>query len=813
MSRVFLAHDTELNRRIVLKVLPPELAGAVSEDRFRREIQVAARLQHPHIVPVLSAARAGEMLYYSMPFVEGESVKARIARSGALGLSECVSILRDVVRALAYAHRQGIVHRDIKPDNILLSEGSAMVADFGIAKAVSDAIVAGEGLTAVGVSVGTPAYMAPEQGVGDPSVDHRADIYAVGAVAYEMLTGEQVFGDRTPQQMMRAHVVETPPPLTSKVPDVPAALASLVMRCLEKDALKRPQNADELLQSLEGALTPALGTISTRAQPRSRRWARVGTIAVVAILVAAGGGLAFAPRDRLAMAMALMRRQPPTLHPDRIIVTPFENQTGDQKLDPLGAMAADWLAQGLSAIGGLQVVDARTTMVTEEVVRRIPWPFKSRDRAKALAEETGAGLVLSGRIYRDSDSLRIQANVTSASSGKLVRALSPVSGPISSPTKILDLLNRRVVASVAQVMDTSVTDVTRYSEPPSVEAYEETRRGMEAYFRQENTVFDHFERAIALDSTYATPLVLLAFSRLYDRQYEAADTAVSRAARLRDRMAPADRAMLLHVEAELRGDADASLATSQEFMRVTPGSSESPLLVASTALAVGRPRLALEVLKSVDPNRGMNLGGAFYWFYKAGALNALKQHKQALDVANQGLRRFPANAILNTIKGEALIGLGRHDQLDDLIRNAPAGRSPKPVAQARRARHFASVYLTLGDRARATRIASTWLPRILSFADTSASATMSRISLLLTLGRWKDASPLVRNAIAQHPHDKYAQMEMRSIAGVIAARMADTAEAKKIEAEIGAARGKFDNGFSKWMRARIAAHLGERDRA
>ncbi|MBA3466300.1 MAG: protein kinase, partial [Gemmatimonadaceae bacterium] len=447
MSRVFLARDVALDRAIVVKVLPPDLAHAVSVDRFKREIQLAARLQHPHIVPVLTAASAGDILYYTMPFVDGESVGARISRVGALPVADSISILRDAARALAYAHRRGVVHRDIKPDNILLSEDSALVADFGIAKAVTAAAGSGQGLTTVGVSVGTPAYMAPEQSVGDITVDHRADIYALGAVAYEMLTGHHPFAGRTPQQMMAAHVMETPQPLATRAPSIPAGLAKAVMQCLEKDPPKRPQSAEALLLLLEAATTPVSGTTSTPLT-RRRRWKLAAGMALLTILLIAGGAVAFAPRDRIAMAVALMRREPATLHPNRIIVTPFENETGDPKMASLGAMAADWLAQGLTRVGGIEVVDARTTLVTGEVVDKIPWPFKSRDRRRALAEETGAGIVLSGRIYRDGDSLRIQAKMSDAESGKLLRALTTVSGPVAEPTKVLDMLNRRVGANV-----------------------------------------------------------------------------------------------------------------------------------------------------------------------------------------------------------------------------------------------------------------------------------------------------------------------------------------------------------------------------
>src|SRR5512133_1174284 len=200
MSRVFLAEDVRLGRKVVVKLLSPELGAGVSADRFEREIRLAARLQHPHIVPLLTAGDVDGLPYYTMPFVEGASLRDRLA-TGPLPYAEAQSILRDVARALAYAHRQGIVHRDIKPENVLLAEGVAMVADFGVARALSAATtLPGDVLTQVGMQIGTPAYMAPEQAAGDPDVDFRADLYAFGVMAYELLAGRHPFAERRTAQ-------------------------------------------------------------------------------------------------------------------------------------------------------------------------------------------------------------------------------------------------------------------------------------------------------------------------------------------------------------------------------------------------------------------------------------------------------------------------------------------------------------------------------------------------------------------------------------------------------------------------------------
>ncbi|HEX8943877.1 MAG TPA: protein kinase [Gemmatimonadaceae bacterium] len=295
MSHVFLATETTLGRQIVVKVLPPEAAAAVSADRFKREIQLAARLQHPHIVPLLSAGETDGLPFYTMPYVRGESLRARLSQRGELSVNEAVHVLRDIASALAYAHDEGVVHRDIKPENVILSGGVAVVTDFGIAKAMNAASVDGHGdaITTLGVALGTPAYMAPEQATADPHVDQRADIYSFGCIAYELLAGSSPFAGRPTQQLLAAHVTEMPEPLAKRRPTVPPTLTALVMKCLEKRPGDRPQSAHELIAALDSVAAPS-GPVSptsarlSGATPAHRRWRNVAIGLVVAIVLALG---------------------------------------------------------------------------------------------------------------------------------------------------------------------------------------------------------------------------------------------------------------------------------------------------------------------------------------------------------------------------------------------------------------------------------------------------------------------------------------------------------------------------------------------
>ena len=279
MSRVFVATEVELERQVVVKVLPPDLGAGINIDRFRREIQLAARLQHPHIVPLLAAGAKGSLLYYTMPFIAGDNLRTRLTKRGEFPVQEATKILREVADALSYAHEQGVVHRDIKPENILISGNHALVLDFGVSKALSSATseTATEGptLTSLGIALGTPAYMAPEQAAADPNVDARADIYALGIVGYELLSGRTPFSGLNQQQTLAAHITTEPAPVAQHRPQIPPGLASVIMRCIEKRPSDRFQNADDLYAALEpysvtsGSTAP---TTAVRAAKKPFRW-------------------------------------------------------------------------------------------------------------------------------------------------------------------------------------------------------------------------------------------------------------------------------------------------------------------------------------------------------------------------------------------------------------------------------------------------------------------------------------------------------------------------------------------------------------
>jgi serine/threonine-protein kinase len=390
MATVYLAHDLKHDRQVALKILRPELTAAMGTDRFPREIHIIAQMQHPHILPLYDSGATEGFLFYVMPFVEGESLRAKLARVGPLPINEAVRLLHEITDALAYAHAHGIVHRDIKPDNVMLSGRHAVVTDFGVAKAVRAS--AGDKLTTVGIAVGTPQYMAPEQAMAEANIDHRVDLYALGIMGYEMLTGHPPFEASTAQAILSAHVLEQPKDVREWRANVPPILAEALLKCLAKNPADRWQSADELLAQLElVATTPSGGVTPTttrpylataaKAAPKGGRRALVAAIIAVVVL---GGGA----------AAALLLRGGGHHGIQRVAVMPIEDISGKDAVF-VDAMQ-DALTNALNKLGTVGVASRSSMMV----YKTTPKPTRE------IAKELDLDAVLEATVFRSGDLIR-----------------------------------------------------------------------------------------------------------------------------------------------------------------------------------------------------------------------------------------------------------------------------------------------------------------------------------------------------------------------------------------------------------------------
>jgi len=410
MALVFMGQDHDLDRKVVIKILPPELAASVSAERFRREILTVARLQHPHIVPILKAGEVDGLPYFVMPYVDGESIDIKLRRTGKFGVRETLGIMKDAARALAFAHERGVVHRDIKPGNILLASGSATVTDFGVAKALSSARRSGEkanggnGLTNTGMSLGTILYMAPEQAAGDPNIDGRADIYSLGVTAYEMLAGIAPFANLNPREMLTARLTLPPPPLSTIRKDVPTGLEKLIGKCLAIDPADRFQSAADLVEALEDPQTLSGSFASANIARHGKRVKRavIGGLALIgAIVVSAGMYAKLHTGNASALAESTAARKPVDL--GVIAVLPFVNLGTDSANAYLATGVTNAVAAKLLKTPGLRVLAPGR-----------PRSVKRRSDTASTAN-VDARLVLEGTVERIGDRLRVTARLSNTS--------------------------------------------------------------------------------------------------------------------------------------------------------------------------------------------------------------------------------------------------------------------------------------------------------------------------------------------------------------------------------------------------------------
>jgi eukaryotic-like serine/threonine-protein kinase len=478
MATVYLAQDLRHKRPVAVKVLSPEIAHTVGADRFLREIEIAARLTHPHILPVFDSGVADGILYYVMPYIRGESLRHRLRRDRQLSVQDALRIAREVASALDYAHRQSIVHRDIKPENVLLEEGHAVVADFGVARAFA-AAGQGQRLTGTGLAIGTPSYMSPEQASGEAAVDGRSDVYALGCVLYEMLAGVPPF-EGPLQSLVRQHIMETPRRVATLRPDVPAGIVTTLNRALAKTAAARWPTAGEFARALETeATTPAAGL----AAPGRRR-----RIAVGALIAAVTGAT--------AVAVARQSGGPP-LDANRVAVAPFDVLVPALELWREGLV--DVLSRDLDGAGPLR------TVAPTIVVRR--WRGRAdAPSAAALGRSTGARLAVFGQVLGiGGDSVRVQATLYDVGAGRSLGDVEvhDVSDRID---RVADSLTMALLRELGRTRPIGAVRLTsmRSASLPALKAF---LQGEQFYRRTDwDSAIAYYERAIALDSTFALPL-------------------------------------------------------------------------------------------------------------------------------------------------------------------------------------------------------------------------------------------------------------------------------------------------------------------
>lgn len=678
MSRVFVAEERALGRRVVIKVLPSDVAASVSIERFRREIQLAAQLQHPHIVPVLTAGDTGGVPYFTMPYVKGESLRHR-CKSGELPLNEAVRILREIASALAYAHSQGVVHRDIKPDNVLLSGDIAVVTDFGVAKALSASTGAeSPGMaTSLGVALGTPAYMAPEQASADPLIDHRADLYGFGCLAYEMIAGSPPFAGRSPQQLLAAHVNDKPESLQARRSNAPAPLVRLVMRCLEKRPADRPQTAHEIVHELDVLSTPSGGLPPVFAA-RPRLLAVGSAIAILAVVSAVLAGRYATPKAGNSVA-----------------VLPFVNVGGDTANEFFADGMTDDLANALAKVPGLRVA-ARSSSFT----------FKGKNvTAKEVGGQLNVATILEGTVRRAGGRLRVTAELINADDGLTVWSDS-YEGDTKDVFRVQEEISTAIVGALRLTLGAGGANPLSTHGTTDVEAHElylkgrfYTNRFTETDLKRSLELYD---LALKEDSNYALAytgiadaLINLANDWLPPTEaYPRAKTAALKALQIDDRSAEAHTALgsiLMFYD----WDRDGAERELRRALDLNPSYARAWLYLARYFVTTGWPDSAAAAVAQairLDPLAPR------YPVILSQALTNVGRYEEAIAAAKKSLDLNPGFPFAHAAISDALMEQGRIQEARDAV-------SQLDVTAAAFGSRWARVHIARGEREKARQIA------------------------------------------------------------------------------------------------------------
>lgn len=577
MAWVFLAQDLKHNRPVAIKVLRPALAAAIGAERFVREIEIAAKLSHPHILPLYDSGEAAGFLYYVMPFVDGESLRDRLSRERQLPLDEALKITRDVADALAYAHSIGVVHRDVKPENILLKSGHAVVADFGIARAIDAA--AGDKLTETGILVGTPTYMSPEQVAGDAIIDGRSDIYSLGCVLYEMLAGEPPFTGPTAQAIFARRLTDPVPSLRA-VREVPEH----VQRAIEKALARTPADRFSTAGRMAGALSDT--TRPARSTPRWRTAA--AALATLALVVMAVPAVIKFSKPAAAVSAA------------RVAVLPFAVRGGED-FSFLGEGLVDLLSRGLDGAGELRTVDPGTVLTA--VAQNGGSGTLDIERSRTLARRLGAGLYVLGSVNVAEGRLRIQASLyggTAVGTEALTKA--SVEGTSAQLFTLVDdlsaqLLSKRERGSVGRLAQTAAITTSSLVALKAFLDAEHRLRTASLQAPKLDSAISMFQQAIEEDSGFALAHYRMAVAAGWANRPAMSTAAAARALALSERLTERDRRLLAAYVDFRQGDANAAERQYRAILEEYPDDLEASFQLA-------------DVLYNYNPLRGRPRGEA-----------------------------------------------------------------------------------------------------------------------------------------------------------------------------------------------------------
>ena len=617
MATVYVAQDLRHKRQVAIKILRPDVAAAIGAERFLREIAIAARLTHPYVLPLLDSGQAAGSLYYVMPYVRGESLRQRLAREQRLPLADALRIARELGAGLDYAHREGFVHRDVKPENVLLADGHAVIADFGIARAMCRA--GGDHVTEVGLAIGTPEYMSPEQAAGDRELDGRCDVYSLACVIFEMLAGAPPFSGPSARAIMARHLSEPPPPLRARRPDAPAAVEQALARALAKDPADRFASVAEFVTALEAT------------RPLDAGAAPVGKTRSIAVL-------------------------------------PFVNASADPDNEYLSDGITDELINALTKVEGLRIASRTSAFALKG---------KPQD-VRAIGALLGVSVVLEGTVRKSGDRLRITVQLTAADDGRNLWS-ERYDRTLDDVFVIQDEIARTIVSTLRTTFLADIADPTPQRYTHNLEAYSLYLKGRYCWNKRspEGVVeaIAYFEQAIDHDPGYA-----LAYSGLSDAYalqvdyrglavadgYEKARLYALKALELDDTLAEAHTSLawVLYVH---DWDWDGAVRAYARALELNPGYATAHHWYSFVLLATGRAEQALveaHAALDLDPS-SLSVRRGLGWMYYY-----TRRYESALYHLRRAIAMNPTSEDTYRVLGLVLTQQGAYDEAERAFREA-----------------------------------------------------------------------------------------------------------------------------------------------
>jgi tetratricopeptide (TPR) repeat protein/TolB-like protein/predicted Ser/Thr protein kinase len=800
MGVVYRAEDTSLNRTVALKFLPPEMTSdPEAKARFVHEAQAAAALDHPNICTIYEIGEADDRSFIAMAVVDGQSLREKIA-GGPLGLDAAMNLAIQIAEGLAAAHANGIVHRDIKPGNVMItSDNRARVMDFGLAWSPGQTRI-----TRPGMTTGTIAYMSPEQSQGE-GVDHRTDIWSFGVMLYEMITGRRPFRGDHDQAVVYSIVNEEPEPVTALRTGVPMELERITVKAMAKPKEERYQTVLDMLVDLRavrsrlGAETGARTSASRPADKagfgtrRRRWWAAAAVVLVAAMLV--------------WLVWTRTRPQGLNVDPDRVVVATFENMTGDESLDPVGPMVADWIAQGLSQTGEVDVVSAMTALQSLRAVGAEAGGLHDASQLRELATETGAGTVVTGSYYLEGEHLRFHAKVLNAEDGSVVYAPPSVCGPSDAPMQTIEEVRQRVMGALVTDFNPSMS-----SQPPIFEAYREYTVGLTLFGEDYSEAIRHFKRAAAIDSTFMFPRVYIATAYSNQGEWARADSVIRVLGRNRERLAPGGRHIVDWLVASSRGDSEEALRSLRRAEVLDPRNTTIRYLIGLEAFRLNRPQEAVDAFVTLRSSEPESESVRWTWGvgYAADAHHMLGDYEPELEQLRRGIAYFPDVMSLRAREVRALSALGRVREVDDVIDQvlATPSRRGSPI----RVMDSAAVWLRAhGHTEDALRIADRAVDWLGSRSEEAIDERHRRylVGVLCLIEQWDEAAVVAGELARANPDE----IEWQGWLGCLAARTGNRDEALRIREELERLERPYMFGGNFYWSACITAILGEREGA